>query len=212
MRLFVLLFALSLAGCVTPPARPPVDDPAAAWAARQTRLARVDAWELRGRLAVTTAEEGANASFHWLRRQARHRLSLAGPFGSGGVRIEYDGDIATLRDSSGEVYYGHSVQELLARATGWRLPIEGLDYWVLGLPAPGAPARRELDAWGRLAVLEQLGWRIEFVEYFGPGLYELPRRIFIARAAEGARDFLEARFVIERWTVGDGAPPTAQAY
>lgn len=202
MRSLLILVVLLLAACATPPARLPADDPQAAWHWREQRLARIDAWDLRGRLAISAEQQAGNASFHWVRQADRNRLTLAAPFGGGRVRVVYDAEQAALTDGRGEVYYGASVQELLARATGWRLPLQALEHWVLGLPAPGEPGRRELDAWGRLETLEQAGWRIEFVEYVAQGGYEVPRRIFIRRERERFYgESLEARFVIERWSL-----------
>jgi len=197
------ILVLMLAGCATPPARAPVDDPAAAWERRQQRLAHIDAWDLHGRLAVSTADEAGNASFHWVRRRERNRLTFAAPFGGGRMRLDYDGEHATLTDRRGEVHHGASIQELLARATGWWLPVQGLEHWMLGLPAPSVPAQRKLDRWGRLSTLLQGGWRIEYVEYVEQDGYELPRRIFLRRQHDGVFEALEARFVIERWSVRD---------
>lgn len=196
-----LLFIVLFAGCATVPDRPPVEDAAIAWNARQVRLGQLETWDLRGRLALRTAEEGAHASLHWTRRREIHRLSLAGPFGGGRVRVTYDGNGAELRESGGKVYRNASVQELVARATGWWLPLDGLNYWVLGLPAPDASARRLLDPWGRLKTLEQLGWSIDFLEYVREGDYELPRRLFIKRASGVSDETLEVRLVIEAWAL-----------
>ncbi len=200
MHLLALLMALFLAACAAVPARAPLEDPAAAWELRRTALVRLDAWDLRGRLALRTEAEGAHASLHWVREGERHRMNLAGPFGGGRVRVVYDDSGAELRDAAGEVYRGRSVEELLARATGWWLPLEGLNYWVLGLPAPEAPAETEIDAWGRLRTLAQRGWRIDFLEYAPVDGYELPARVFIRRLS---RDdvMLEARIAIERWAL-----------
>src|SRR3546814_20340657 len=52
----------------------------------------------------------------------------------------------------------------------------GLRWWVLGLPAPNAPAQIELDAQGRLAALTQVGWTLQYQEYQDVGGIALPRR------------------------------------
>lgn len=212
MRLFVIAVALMLAACASLPERAPVGNPAAVWQARQKQLARVTGWDLRGRLALRTDNEGANASLRWVRSGERHRMSLAGPFGGGGVRLTYDDNGAVLRDADGDVYRGASMQELLLRATGWRLPIEGLNYWVLGLPDPEAPGKSRLDQWGRLKSLEQFGWNISFLEYTQAGRYELPKLVFLNHRADGASDAeIEARLVVEHWTVSlDGAKGLVQ--
>lgn len=196
------LLALLYAGCAALPARPPVENPAAVWQARQSRLARLNAWDLRGRLALRTDREGANASLRWVRDHERHRMNLVGPFGGGRVRLTYDRGSAELRDADGKIYRGTSMQQLLLRATGWNLPIEGMNYWVLGLPEPDAPARSTLDPWGRLKLLDQLGWDIRFLEYTEVEGYELPKLVFIRHTSSGAAGAdVEARLVIETWEV-----------
>ena len=209
MRRLLVAIACLLAGCASVPELPPVADPQATWQARQARLGDLAAWELRGRLVLRAEDEGAHASLHWVRRGEAHRLSLAGPFGGGRVRVTFDAQRAELREANGNVHYDESAQGLLARTTGWWLPVEDLNFWVLGLPAPGSRARTELDARGRLRLLEQQGWRIEFLEYAVVNGYELPRRLFVRRTADAAADHgrLEARIAIEHWTLPGARVP-----
>lgn len=205
MRLLLVAVVLVLAACASLPERAPVENPAAVWRARQKQLTRVDGWDLRGRLALRTDNEGASASLRWVRNGQRHQLNLAGPFGGGRVRLTYDDHRAELRDADGGVYRGTSMQELLLRATGWLLPIEGMNYWVLGLPDPLVPAQSTLDRWGRLKSLQQLGWNIDFLDYTQAGAFELPKRVFIKHESAGVSDAeIEARLVVENWSVRDG--------
>jgi outer membrane lipoprotein LolB len=184
-----------------------VDNPSAVWQARQSQLTRLNTWDLRGRLALRTDRQGANASLRWVRDHERHRMNLAGPFGGGRVRLTYDRGGAELRDADGEIYRGASMQQLLLRATGWNLPIEGMNYWVLGLPDPDVPAHSTLDAWGRLKLLDQLGWDIRFLEYTEVDGYELPKLVFIRHTPVGAADAdVEARLAIETWEVRKTGP------
>lgn len=207
MRLAPLfVIAGLLAACASLPERPPSEDPQAEWEQRQARLQQLDAWELRGRLAVRTEDRGAHASLHWIRRQDVHRVDLAGPFGGGRVRITQDRNGAELRDGGGKVYRDATAEALLARVSGWRLPLDALRYWVVGLPSPQAPARVVLDEWGRPRTLQQLGWNIRFIEYAQHGSYELPRRLFIERATDaGSSSAAEVRLVIDSWALPDSA-------
>jgi outer membrane lipoprotein LolB len=204
------LFAtgMFLAGCASLPDRAPVADKHNAWRERQTVLARLDTWELRGRVALRTAQDGGQASLHWLRKRDSHRIDLAGPFGGGRVRLTQEAGAAELRDSSGRVWRDRSLTEVLARATGWRLPLEGLDAWALGLPAPGEPAELELDEWGRLKRLVQLGWDISFLNYAEHHGYELPSRLFIKRAGGGEPE-VEVRLAISEWTLSPAVDASA---
>lgn len=200
MRHFLFFAALLLAGCAAVPERPPVGEPDQVWHARAAALRRVNEWDVRGRLALRSAEEGFHASLRWVREAERHRIDLTGPLGGGHVRLTQDRSGAEFRDANDRVYRDTSVRNLLWRRTGWDLPIEGLNFWLLGLPAPDAPAQHEIDAWGRLKSLEQFGWEVRFVEYVQLGASELPSRIFIRRRSEAAADrTLEVRLVVEEW-------------
>jgi outer membrane lipoprotein LolB len=209
-RLIPLLLAGLLAGCATLPERAPVADPQSAWRTRQAELKPLTAWEIHGRLALRTAEEGWQATLVWWRERDRHRIDLAGPLGGGRVRLTQDRGGAELRDAEQKVYRDTSVEQLLKRATGWHVPLEGLNYWVRGLPAPEAATHEDLDAWGRLKTLTQLGWDIQFLEYARHGARELPSKVFIRRQArvgerrvgdEGNDATVEVRLIIERWTL-----------
>ncbi len=201
MRLFLFILAALLAGCAATPSRPPVADVDAAWRERQTVLARVTDWDLRGRVALRTGDEGFHISLQWLREAGRHRIDLSGPLGGGRVRLIQNENGAELRDADDKVYRDSSMQRLLRRRTGLEMPIEGMNFWVLGLPAPGAAAKIELDEWGRLKTMQQQGWDIRFIEYADYDGYELPNRVFAKRSSidDGSEKMIEIRLIVEKW-------------
>lgn len=211
LRRGALVAAALLAGCATVVDRPPVADVDGAWRARQAALAPLDSWELHGRVALRSHTEGWSASLQWVRQSDRHRIDLAGPLGSGHVRLLQDASGAELRDGDNNLWRDHSAEALLERATGWQLPVGGLNYWVLGLPAPGAPDSFELDAWGRPATLTQQGWQVQYLDYAQFSGRELPSRLFLKRrldppgphAPDDEATTLEVRLVIERWVLGE---------
>ena len=67
------------------------------------------------------------------------------------------------------------------------------------MPAPGGETVETLDADGRLASLEQQGWRVSYEEYRSQatpqGSLRLPRRLTAKREA------LQLRVVIDRWAL-----------
>lgn len=199
-----LALSVLLAACAGLPERPPVADRDRAWRSHHDKLAPLSVWEIHGRLALRTETEGWQASMVWVRRDDRHQIDLSGPMGRGHVRLKRDASGAELRDSEQKIYRNSNAEELLVLATGYRFPLEGLNYWVRGLPAPGGSADREFDAWGRLARLRQLGWDIEFLEYGDHAGLELPAKLFARRQPVGERlaradEMFEVRMVIERW-------------
>lgn len=197
------LLAALFAGCASAP--PPSGDRAILWQKRQAELKTVSGWRLHGRLALRAADQGWHATVDWERDGDRHRLDFTGPLGRGHMRLIQDRNGAEVTDSERHSYRDADAQRLLRRVTGWQFPLEGLNYWVLGLPVPGqgAPAE-ELDAYGRLKNLAQSGWDIQFLDYARYDGLELPTKMFIKgenRAPLNTQgdDTLEVRLVIERW-------------
>ncbi|BAU47154.1 membrane protein [Sulfurifustis variabilis] len=199
------LAAAFLAGCASLPEPAPPGDPEALFAARRAELVALTVWELRGRVALRAPGEGWQAGLRWLHRDGAQALDLTGPFGGGYLRLTEDDGGARLTDSSRRVYEAADATMLLARTTGWQVPLDGLDHWVRGLPLPDVPARRELDAHGRLKRLVQRGWNIEYLAYAEFAGHELPSRLYISRElpaepAAGPEDpRLEVRLAIQSW-------------
>jgi outer membrane lipoprotein LolB len=211
MRLAAGLIGLTVfaAGCVTAPSLPPVENPAATWQARQTELRPIDTWNIQGRMAMRTPEEGWQASLNWVREGERHRIDIIGPLGRGHLRLTRDKQGAELRDADQHSWHAENPELLLYRTTGWLVPLDGLNYWVLGLPSPDIAASQELDPQGRLKTLSQSGWDIRFLEYTRYGSLDLPSKLFLKRQGRGADGdpaeaaTLEVRLIIEHWTLNN---------
>jgi len=180
-------------------ARPPAAELEQLWQGHAATLTSLTYWELRGRLAVRVDERGGQAALSWSREAARHVIRLNGPFGSGAVRIVQDSSGARLQDAENRELAAGSAEELLLLYTGWNLPVVNLDWWLRGLPVPELDAERELDEAGRLRVLRQQGWEVQYQQYARIDRYDLPQRLTLTRAADTAAPAMEARFVIDRW-------------
>lgn len=199
-------------GCTTVPPLPPVANPAATWQMRQAELKPVTAWKIQGRLAMRTADEGWQASVIWVREGEHHRIDIAGPLGRGHLRLVHDSHGAELRDADQRTWRAENAEQLLYRTTGWRVPLDGLNYWMLGLPSPQTAASENLDDHGRLRTLVQSGWDIQFLEYTRYGTVDLPSKLFIKRKGSGTDNnlavdtALEVRLVIEHWAFDKRGP------
>lgn len=209
MRWIIGFFGLAMlaAGCATVPTPPPVDNPMAAWQVRQVELKPITTWKIRGRLAMRSANEGWQASVNWAREGELHRIDITGPLGRGHLRLVHDRHGAELLDADQRTWRAENAEQLLYRKTGWRVPLDGLNYWMVGLPAPQESARENLDDYGRLKTLVQSGWNIQFLEYARYGSLYLPKKLFLKRKDPGVdnRHFgdnaLEVRLVIEHWAL-----------
>ncbi len=210
MRRWALsLLVLLTAGCAAPAVLPPLENPQLAWQVRQAQLLPLTTWQLVGRVALRSGQEGGQASLRWDHTPAGQTIDLRGPLGRGLVRLQQDEQGVRLLDSAQQVYTAENAEVLLFNTTGWHIPLDGLNYWIRGVPVPGVPLRQELDDQGRLSVLWQSGWEVRFLAYARFGNHDLPSRLTLllpqgmdsSPLEPAGRLPVEARLIIERWTL-----------
>ncbi len=196
-RLIVLPLILLMAGCAAPLPVPPAD-PEIAWQTRQQDLTKVNDWRLHGRLAITRGSEAWHLKVNWRQKPEGYEIFLSGPFGAG-VKLVGNPRSVVLHDADHRAYYADKPELLLYAHTGVFMPVTGLRYWILGLPDPGKnhSNQTQLDAYGRLAELQQRDWRVRFRDYVEVKQYQLPERLFIKSEAED----IEVRLVVDDWQV-----------
>ena len=76
---------------------------------------------------------------------------------------------------------------------GFRIPLTGLTDWVRGRAVEGSQANAVRDKEGRLATLDQNGWRVEYQEFRADGL---PSRMKLTYPG------IELRLAIHEWKLG----------
>jgi outer membrane lipoprotein LolB len=153
-------------------------------------------WQLDGRIALTHGEQGWHASLLWLERADGYQLKLSGPLGQGGFQLAGDENGVVLVDAEGHSSYARDGDALLVQTTGWHLPVEGMRYWVRGLPVPDVEARSVYDESGRLSRLEQSGWIINYQRY------QLVEDVAVPSKMQLERDDVSVRLVIKQWQLG----------
>ena len=184
----ILLLA---SGCA---ALPPAVD-AGSWPARRAELQALEAWTLDGRVAVATAEEGFSGGLAWRQQGAAAAIDLRGPLGGAGFAIRLDGTQMTVTDADGVSITGEEARNYVASRFGAPLPVAELRYWLVGVPAPDQPYEENIGTDGRLAMLEQAGWRMRYGRYNPVGRVQLPSRIEIL--TKTAR----LRLVVSKWSL-----------
>lgn len=192
--LSLLALAVALTACASVPQRvasPP--DPAVL----RSQLQQMDRYGFEGKLAAAVGTEGFNADLSWQQRGTRSTLALRAPLGLGSARIVNDADNVSFVSSRGDRLAGADAIAELERRMGFAPPLAALRFWVLGVADPARPAVESPDADGRLASLEQDGWRVVYSEYRGSAgvarAAALPRRLTLTR------DPIRLRLVVNRW-------------
>jgi outer membrane lipoprotein LolB len=147
-------------------------------------------------VSVTSEQDGWHATLNWVQQGSEYTIDLIGPLGQGRLRISRDGENVQLRTSDGRVFYATDADQLVEKTLGLRMPVNGLVYWVRGLPDPLQASVLAGDSQGRLTQLEQNGWIIDYLRYAqqGQGI-ELPTRI------RAHQDEWTVQMVIKKWNL-----------
>lgn len=182
-RLLILLVT-ALAGCQSLPPPPAIEAPASTQA--------LSSWDLDGRLGYRAGNDGGSASLDWQQRDDAGVIRFSGPLGFGSAAIHWQPGLATLSTGRETVSAGNPSQ-LALQLTGLVLPVDALQYWVRGLPAPADTHHLARNGDGDLSELEQLGWQLELSRYSEYQGLRLPGKI---RAQRGDQRFT---LVIQHW-------------
>ncbi|HFD38437.1 MAG TPA: outer membrane lipoprotein LolB [Anaerolineae bacterium] len=189
-----------LTACAVVPGSVSPDRMERRWQAHLTRLQAVHSWRLSGRLAVRGEDDGWQAALRWRQGESDYEIVIQGPLGQGTARLVGNGAGVVLHLPGAAPRAAADAELLLASELGWWVPVKGLVYWLRGLPEPNIDARRVLDARGRLARLEQQGWRIDYQRYRTVSGVDLPAKMVL----EHADPKLRLRLVVGRWEWGQG--------
>ncbi len=101
-----------------------------------------------------------------------------------------------MRTANNKILTADDPETLMRENLGWSIPIEGLHYWLLGIPDPRSPiATLGLDNKGRMTDMEQAGWRIQVRGYMHTGDVELPAKLFLYTPR------MHVRLAVQRWEI-----------
>lgn len=183
MTRLILIAALiaALPGCAllrtSPGTAPASAAQQAAWQEHVARISPVNRFTMQGRVAGGAL--GFKADLRWKQHaDGRFEMRVAGPFGARAAELAGDALQVTVRTGDAAATVTTDPEAWLEQALGVRLPVRGLRWWALGLPAPGSAHDILLDpASGRALRITQNGWELSYLEYRPADALDLPRRI-----------------------------------
>lgn len=160
----------------------------------QTRplQAELAPFAFNGRVATLHDGERSSAGVRWTHRGMEDEILLLAPLGQTVARIHGDAQGVTL-EASGRLYSAQDAESLTEDVLGWHLPMSGMRYWVMALPAAGSQAEIEHDSLGQVSVMHQDGWEIRYLRYASTAPDSLPLRLALQR------DGMEIKLFIDEW-------------
>jgi outer membrane lipoprotein LolB len=150
-------------------------------------------FELAGRIAMRYRDEAASGNVAWRHARESDELLITSPVGSSVARVVRTGNQVVLTTADQKEHRAGDAEALTEQVLGFRLPLAGLTDWVRARPKDGTPAAVVRGNDGRLASLEQNGWRVEYQDYRADGL---PVRMKLTYPG------IELRLAIHEWKIG----------
>ena len=163
------------------------------WNTRTQTLASLMNWQFKGRIGVSTGNEGFNGELRYSQIDNGFRAMVSGPLGFGTIRLEGYGRSVTVIDKDGEERILIDPEIDLHDMYGWTIPVANLRFWALGIPNPTMPADTEFNEDGLLVSFSQDTWFINITQYRDGGGQLMPSRL---SAISGEN---KIRLVIDNW-------------
>jgi outer membrane lipoprotein LolB len=198
MRRAALLLAgtILLAGCAGVPRAP-------ATAGAAVDPEHLTEWIASGRIGIAIEGDGGSGTFAWQQRDVRTDLTVRGPLGAGGLRVQTDGVALTVTGADGVRLDAEAAREAIRSRLGVDLPVAQLRYWLLGLPAPGSEAQVAEQFKPPLRTIDQANWSVQYDEFVTAQGWRVPARL----TANSGRVRFKA--VIDRWELTPHAEPAS---
>ena len=185
-RLTVIAAAMIVTACAGPGIRPGSDDR--------------EHWQLSGKIGLRGPQLAESAYLNWRQCGDNVDIRISGPLGQTVAKIDGHGSQLRLWFEGREPVSTSAPEALMEQQLGWSIPLRALRYWVRGeASASGGKA----DVQGnptQPSVLEQDGWRVEYLAYHQNGGTALPAKLKMHHP-----NSIQATLIVNEWLLGDAA-------
>jgi outer membrane lipoprotein LolB len=190
----LLASLLLLSGCATflpSPSVPPANTEA--HQKHLASLANIKAFSLKGRLGVVTNPRGFSGGIEWQNETTKDNIDIFSPVGGKVANIAKNAGGVTLTAQDGNTIKANDAESLTEATLGWRLPLNGLNNWVLGRPSNSKIEASSWDDAGRLLTLKQDGWDISYENYVESNGVFLPSKTVLKS------EKVNLKLLVEKW-------------
>lgn len=193
------IFAL-FSGCATLPSQTKSDAVVATIvtepAANTQNVSAAD-FNILGRISVQDEKQSFSGSFRWQHLTASDEILLFTPLGQAVAEITRDDEGVRLITSKLEAFYAADVESLTQEILGWRMPLNGLQYWIQGTHSPITAAEKDLDNKDRIVAIRQDGWHIHYSSFTSGQTNPIP----LPKVLNLVYQNLKIRLVVDDWKV-----------
>ncbi len=184
---------LILSGCASSPSSIAPKNEKKSFETRKAELKDLKHWVINGGMAVKEGRQGFTASMDWRQYSpSSFSITLAGPLGSGKIKLVKKGSRATLTDGNKQ-FSSNNAEQLLKKHTGYYIPIQSLFYWIRGLPSPNLPSTKTFDSFKHVSQLQQQGWTIQYKRFTSFKSFDVPAKLVMQKRN------IKVKIVISKW-------------
>ncbi|PJD92783.1 MAG: outer membrane lipoprotein LolB [Legionella sp.] len=152
--------ALMLSSCAKLPEQHPILGATTAAASHDK-----SAFAASGAIAAKNQHQAWTATFYWVQNSPHdYQISIYGLMGSAAMDISVKDGVVTYHEGK-KIIRARQAEDLLAKETGIRIPVNHLYYWVKGTPAPGPVEHIERSADQDIVLLKQDGFTLNYGDY-----------------------------------------------
>jgi outer membrane lipoprotein LolB len=192
-HLIVISVAALLSGCVSlHVGKVEQDFSKQSVALRQKDLQAISNFNIVGALSITNPQKTYLVNYQWQQNGVNYKIKLASSLNAVSYELYGAPHKVILRQARQQDVIANNVGALMQRELGYVLPLQGMRYWILGLPDPSQYSATR-DSFGHLQTLQQNGWQINYLLYQSYNKMDLPRLLKISGHN------LKIKFVIKQW-------------
>ena len=154
-------------------------------------------FNILGRISIQDQNQRFSGSFRWQHLTSSDEILLFTPLGQAVAEVAKGDDGVRLITSKLEAFYANDVESLTEEVLGWRLPLDGLRYWIQGTHSPATVAQKDLDNKDQVIAIRQDGWKIHYGSYMVPQKNQIP----LPKTLDLVYENLRIRLVVDDWKV-----------